>query len=253
MEKKYPLLKTEPLYFVKDLTKNEKSELEKALAIDFMFVEMLKHNAENLKDKYPIEEGVSLFEAFRKMPSNEQAKIVQTYREAMSAYDFSMINQMATEYVKEEYKEIRIMLSDIQTNYIIKNGLIMLLLSLTMMLVAIGVGFLASRIATKFSYLLRNKVVTKVMSFSSKEFDQFSVASLITRSTNDIQQIQMLFVMTLRILIYAPILGFGALFKVIGNSMNWVLGLGIGLIFILILFLFVVISKYFCYNINIFR
>lgn len=240
MEKKYPLLKTEPLYFVKDLTKNEKSELEKALAIDFMFVEMLKHNAENLKDKYPFEEGVSLFEAFRKMPSNEQAKIVQTYREAMSAYDFSMINQMATEYVKEEYKEIGIMLSDIQTNYIIKNGLIMLLLSLTMMLVAIGVGFLASRIATKFSYLLRNKVVTKVMSFSSKEFDQFSVASLITRSTNDIQQIQMLFVMTLRILIYAPILGFGALFKVIGNSMNWVLGLGIGLIFILILFLFVV-------------
>lgn len=239
MLQKYPLLETESLYFVKELTKEEKEELEKSMALDFMFVEMLKHNGESLKDTYPIPEGISVYEAFKKMPQNEQAKIVENYHNAMSAYDFSMINQMATEYVKEEYKTIGIELNDIQTSYIIKNGLIMLLLSLSMMLVAIGVGFLASRIATKFSYLLRNKVVSKIMSFSSKEFDQFSVASLITRSTNDIQQIQMLFVMSLRILIYAPILGFGALFKVIGNSMNWVLGLGIGLIFIIILFLFV--------------
>ena len=106
------------------------------------------------------------------------------------------------------------------------------------MIVAISIGFIASRTAAKFAYLLRNKVVKKIMSFSNKEFTEFSTASLITRSTNDIQQIQMLFVMLLRIVVYSPILGIGALLKVMGNSMNWVIALAIGLIMLIVLILF---------------
>lgn len=238
---KYPLLETESLYFAKDLTNEEKSKLENDIAVSFMFIEMLKNNGNELAKEFGIElkDGRDFYSIYKTMPLEKKQEIYNNFAEKIEAYDFSMINQMATEYVKEEYSAVGVSLADIQRNYIVKNGIVMLALSLAMMIVAIGVGFLASRIATKFSYLLRNKVVSKIMSFSSKEFNQFSVASLITRSTNDIQQIQMLFVMFLRILIYAPILGLGALFKVLGNSMNWVLALGIGSIFAIMLFLFI--------------
>ena len=237
----YPLLKTESLYFVKDLNSDEKSELEKNIATSFMFVELLKSSGNELASEMNIklQEGMDFYSFFTKMPTEKKLELYNQFAEKINNYDFSMINQMATEYVKEEYNSIGIDLAKIQRTYIINNGIVMLALSLAMMIVAIGVGFFASRIATKFSYLLRNKVVAKIMSFSSKEFDQFSAASLITRSTNDIQQIQMLFVLFLRILIYAPILGIGALFKVLGNSMNWVLALGIGAIFAIMLILFI--------------
>lgn len=237
---KYPKIANEACYFVKDLSTDDSNNLENFLVQDFLLTEMMIRNGHELAEKFNVElpKDTTFAMLFTNLPQERQKEYVKNYHEKISSYDVSMQLQIATEYVKKEYESIGVNLDDLQMNYIIHNGLKMLALAFSLMVVAICVGFLASRTATKFAYCLRNKVVSKVMSFSSKEFREFSLASLITRSTNDVQQIQMLFVMLLRILIYAPILGFGALFKVIGNSMNWVLALGIGVIFALIIFLF---------------
>ena len=163
----------------------------------------------------------------------------EMYKQELTKYDETMINQMMKEFIKQEYTKLGISIEELQMSYIWNKGLKMLLIAFAIMACAISVGFIASRIGAKFAYLLREKVVKKIMSFSSSEFKEFSVASLITRSTNDIMQIQNMFVMLLRVLIYAPILGGGALLKVLGNSLNWVLALGIGLIIIVLLFLFI--------------
>ena len=114
----------------------------------------------------------------------------------------------------------------------------MLGFSLLAMILTISSTYLSTRIATNFSRDLRSKVTNKVMSFSTKEFEDFSTASLITRTTNDIQQIQMLTVMCLRMVIYAPIMGIGAFMKVSGSSMAWVIGLAIAMIFTLVVVMF---------------
>lgn len=239
--KKYPMLETESIYLLKDISDEEKEQLESKMAIDLMFVEFLLQDKEEVRQMLPmkIPDGKPLMEFYQSFPKAQQQEFKKKFEEAFRQYDDSMLNQIAIESVKQEYTSLGVNLDDLQMDYIYHNGLIMLLLALLLMAAAIGVGFMASRIATKFGYYLRNEVVSKIMSFSSKEFNEFSAASLITRSTNDIQQIQMIFVMFFRIIIFAPILGFGALFKVLGNSMNWVLGLAIGVILLIMIFLFV--------------
>ncbi|HCM14261.1 MAG TPA: ABC transporter, partial [Lachnospiraceae bacterium] len=118
----------------------------------------------------------------------------------------------------------------------------MLALALGIMLISILVTLLASRVAGKLGKDLRNKVFQKVLSFSNKEMDQFSTASLITRSTNDIQQVQSMFVMMIRIVLYSPILAIGGIFKVLqtNNSMTWILAAGVAVIFALILVLMII-------------
>ncbi len=199
-EKKYSYLQDGPLYFVKKLSSLESDELES----EMLSLLSLMDNTNSL-DKL----------------------------------DESMKKQVVIQYINSLYEEIGIDVNKMQMEYIMQNGLIMILIAFGLMATAIVVGLFASRIATKFAYMLRNVVVSKIMSFSAKEFKEFSVSSLITRSTNDIQQIQMIIIMFLRIIIFAPILGFGALFKVLGNQMNWVLALAIGIILFLIIFLFV--------------
>ena len=125
-----------------------------------------------------------------------------------------------------------------QIGYIAITGLKMLGLALLSMALTIASVFLSSRVAAFFSRDLRSKVVNKVMTYSNTEFESFSTASLITRSTNDIQQIQMLIVMLLRIVFFAPIMGIGALAKVSGNDMSWIIALAVVTIigFVIVLF-----------------
>jgi ATP-binding cassette subfamily B protein len=137
-------------------------------------------------------------------------------------------------YLKAEYTQIGVNLEKIQIHYLLTIGCKMLLLALAIMCITILVAFLSARIASRFARDLRKEVVHKVMAFSSKEFDELSQASLITRSTNDIQQIQMLIVTVLRMLIYAPILGLGAISKVQGSSMSWVIALAVVVILTLV-------------------
>ena len=129
------------------------------------------------------------------------------------------------------------------TGYILKTGLQMLEIAAISMLSAISIMFLSSRVAANLGRTLREKVFKKVLSFSREEFTNFSTASLITRSTNDIQQIQMLISMLFRVVVYAPIMGIGGFIRVLANSntsMAWIIGLAVLCVIGIILILFIV-------------
>lgn len=154
----------------------------------------------------------------------------------------SMITQAAVLFVQHEYELLGKNLDRIQMKYILTAGAKMLLFAFLIMAAAICVTFLSSRLAAELGRNLRNSVYRKVISFSGAELNQFSTASLITRSTNDIQQVQMLTTMLFRIVLYAPILGIGGVLRVLRTdvSMTWILGLAVVLILLLIGFLFAV-------------
>lgn len=167
---------------------------------------------------------------------------IQTIKEQMESLPDMVISQAGVQYVKKEYTIIGLDLEKMQMSYIINTGAKMLLLALLAMVIAVTVAYLAARIAAAMSRDLRNQVFKKVVSFSNREFDTFSTASLITRSTNDIQQVQMLVVMLIRMVVYAPILAIGGLIKVLNTNtkMVWILGVAVGAIVCVVLVLFLV-------------
>ena len=155
------------------------------------------------------------------------------------------MNQYAINFVINEYKTVGVDLESIQTNYLISSGIKMLLFALFIMIIIIGSTYISGRVASSFAYDLREKVVRKIISFSNQEYNEFSTASLITRSTNDIAQIQQLLTMCLRIILYAPIIGIGAMFKVAKIDMVWIIGIAIAAILVLIITLLVFVMPKF--------
>lgn len=147
--------------------------------------------------------------------------------------------QRAIYFVKSEYEAMGIDLEKVQSRYLWKTGGMMLAYSIVMMATAILVGLLASRVAAKLGMNLRERVFKKVVSFSHAELEQFSTASLITRSTNDIQQVQMVVVMLLRMVLFAPIIGIGGVLKVLNTKtgMSWIIVVAVGMIMLLVLVL----------------
>lgn len=147
-----------------------------------------------------------------------------------------------TKYVKEEYKALGVDTDKLQNNAVIVAGLQMIALTLASVLAVVLVGFLGARVAASLGRDLRSKTFNKVMRFSNTELDKFSSASLITRTTNDIQQIQTLMVMLLRIVFYAPIIAVGGIIKVVNtdNNMTWIIGIAVGSIIVVVGALFAV-------------
>ena len=141
----------------------------------------------------------------------------------------SMITQAAVSYVQNEYKAIGMNTDKLQNNYILVAGAKMVGVALVSMASTVCVGYLGARVAAKMGRNLRKQVFSKVVSFSNNELDKFSTASLITRSTNDIQQVQMLMVMLLKVVFYAPILALGGVIKVLNTdtSMAWIIGVAV--------------------------
>lgn len=241
---KYPLLTSEPLYLWDG--KGEE-ELTKALPIPMlislgsergsqMYDQLLAPLLANLPPE-AITEDLDLITLLSALDPEDRAMYVLNVRESVASQMPEMIlSQSALSFVKLEYETIGLNVSRTQTNYIIVAGLKMLALALVATIASILVTFFAARIAARMGRDLRSKVFHKVLTFSNKEMDQFSTASLITRSTNDIQQVQMLIVMLIRIVIYSPILAIGGIIKVLNtnSSMTWTLGVGVGAIFLLI-------------------
>lgn len=149
--------------------------------------------------------------------------------------------QMALVFVQQEYQAMGYDLSEMQTRYLLITGAKMLGLSVVMIATAILGGYFSALTGAGIGRNLRERIFRKVISFSNQEMDQFSVASLITRSTNDIQQIQMVSTMMLRVVLYAPIIGIGGILKVINTKtgMGWIIALAVGLIAVLILILLI--------------
>ena len=155
----------------------------------------------------------------------------------------SILEQAAINAIKTEYQKIGINTENYQTNYILWAGLQMLVVSLASIASGITIMLLSSRVAARLGRNLREKIFKKVLGFSTSEFKEFSTASLITRSTNDIQQIQSLINMLFRVVVYAPIIGIGGFFKVLAtsnNSMAWIIGVAIGSILFIVLILFAI-------------
>ena len=159
----------------------------------------------------------------------------------------SIISQRAVLFVQAEYEALGMDLGDVQMRYLLTTGAKMLGLTLLMVCTAVLAGLLSSRTAARIGMELRGQVFTKVLSFSNTELNQFSIASLITRSTNDIQQVQMVEVMLLRMVLYAPIIGIGGILKVLGTDtgLGWIIVVAVAAIFaVVMILLFVAMPKF---------
>jgi ATP-binding cassette subfamily B protein len=192
-----------------------------------------------IKEKMGLPKDADIFEVLLKLPKEQLNAMSSSMSEGINSIPDSILNQSAIAYVKAEYTSQNVDIENIQQQYILNAGLKMLAFALFSVIVSVTVTFLSCRVAALLSCNLREMVYKKVISFSSTEFDKFSTASLITRSTNDIQQVQMLMTMVFRIVLYAPILGIGGVLKVLktDSSMSWIIALAVGIILMIVLIL----------------
>ena len=174
-------------------------------------------------------ENVDMFTILESMPKAQRDNMIKEMDNKLVDLPDAMISQGAVSFVKSEYDEIGIDTGDIQTKYILTTGAKMLGITVLSMIASITVGFLASRVGASLGRTLRSKTFEKVMRFSNKEMTEFSTASLITRSTNDIQQIQQMTVMMLRMVFFAPFMALGGIYKVLNTntSMTWIIGVAV--------------------------
>ena len=192
-------------------------------------------------------EKMSVFDIFGMMDDTQRAAIVDKITEQMDKMPDSILDQAAISYVKSTYEQIGMDTGHMSTVYILKTGAKMLGLAALGMAASILACLMASRVGAKVGRGLRRDTFRKVIGFSNAEFDKFSTASLITRSTNDIQQIQLLTVMILRIVLYAPIMAIGGILKVSKTNVDmfWIIGLAVLLIVMVVAVLFIVVMPKF--------
>ena len=207
--------------------------------------DMTKEVESQLKSSLPdgtVSEDTTIFDIMKMLPGEQRTVMVEKMGEQMDDLPDTILDQAAVSYCKSVYQDLGMDMEKIQTGYLAKTGGMMIALAFLGMAASVLVGFLASRVGASAGRDLRGRVFHKVVGFSNHEFNQFSTASLITRSTNDIQQIQMLIVMLLRMVLYAPILAIGGVFQVMKTnvSMSWIIGLAVIIIACMVLLLFVV-------------
>ena len=239
--KEYPALENEEVYVLNKLNKDQKYNLEEMLKKPLVQVYLMQNDQmqEKIKESLfvnvpePQKEAMKdmeLMDILKTMPEENLEKITSNINEQIDNMQGTIVDQAAISSVKEEYKKLNMDIDKIQNKYIVFAGLQMLGIAFISMASAITIMLFSARVAAKLGNTLRDKVFKKVLSFSTKEFNEFSTASLITRSTNDIQQIQMLITMLFRVVVYAPIIGIGGFIRVLTNSdtsMAWIIGLAI--------------------------
>lgn len=232
------------VYRLKDVTEEEREDLNQILGIPEMVVIGLWDDSSaevtKIKEQLQVPKETNLLELFSQMPKEQLQAMTKGMTEKFEDMPESIITQSSVLFVQSEYEAQGKDLDAMQTQYILGSGLKMLGLALLAMAAAVTVTFLSSQAAATLGKNLRNQVYRKVISFSGGELNHFSTASLITRSTNDVQQVQLLFTLLFRIVLYAPILGLGGVYKVFQTdaSMTWILGLAVVLIILFVAFLF---------------
>lgn len=204
--------------------------------------EMQKQAQDQIDARMKQIEEADVFELFGLIPEDQRSEVTDQIEDKLSDMPETMVDQAATGYIKDAYARLNVDTDKLQNSYLLTTGAKMVGLAFLGMAASILVGFMASRVGATAGRDLRGKVFRKVVGFSNNEFDHFSTASLITRSTNDIQQIQMLMVMLLRMVLYAPIMAVGGIYKVFHTnvSMSWIIGLAVILIGLVVLVLFTV-------------
>ena len=231
-------------YELKDgITGDKREELNDLLCKPLMMYTSFTSGSEEsqkMLSQMQVPEGTDPMQVLSAMPEDAKKQMLDAVDEKLSDMPESILTQAAVSGVKAEYEAMGENLDAIQMNYIRTSGIQMVLMALVIMLTAVSVTFLSARVAAALGHDLRDNVYRKVIHFSSNEYHKFSTASLITRSTNDVQQVQQVMTMMFRIVLYAPILGIGGVIKVLqtDSSMTWILGAAVAIILIVIFVLF---------------
>ena len=241
-------------YVIKDLKENEKEELEQIMTKPIIISrtvqkeEMANKIKEQILINVPEEQkemlqNMSIIDILKTMPEEQINQMLSESTKQIDEMQDSIKSQAAVAYVKEIYKDAGVDTDKIQMNYIMVAGFKMLILAAISMASGITIMMLSSRVGAKMAKTLREKIFNKVLKFSTKELREFSTASLITRSTNDVQQIQQLLAMLFRTVVYAPIIGIGGVIKVIhqsNTSMAWIIGAAVITILVVVAILFAI-------------
>ncbi len=241
--KTYPGLATAPIYKLNTANKTEVAALDTIFQQSMPIVAAIEQGglAAYVGGVITIPAGVDPFAVIAQLPAAQLDQIRSTAGSQMSAVPASVLKQYSIAYVGAQYKALGVNIGHLQTSYMWRIGVLMLLLTLVSAACSVVVGFISARIAAGLGHNLRGKLFNRVEHFSNIEFDKFSTASLITRTTNDITQIQMLMVMVFRIVFYAPILAVGGILKVVGGdrSMLWIIAAAVGLLLTTMVVMFI--------------
>ena len=242
-------------FVLKDFVKEDETALKKVedvLALPMMVTSGFESGSKQtqkmekkLKKQIPKEmltEDTTVFDILQMMPQESREELVKEIKKEMKDMPDMILEQAAVSYAKTAYQDLGMDVDQMQYHYLFTTGGKMVALAFLGMAASVLVCYLASRVGARVGRDLRGRVFRKVVGFSNNEFDHFSTASLITRSTNDIQQVQFLAVMVLRMVLYAPILALGGVYKVFQTnvSMSWIIALAVVLILCVVLVLFVV-------------
>lgn len=232
------------IYELQEVTEEERENLNQILGIPELIVTGLSdgnsEETKKIKEQMELPQETDLFQVFQSMPKEQLDSMTGELEKELEEMPDSIVTQSAVLFVEQEYEAQNIDMDKLQMQYILISGAKMLGLAFLAMTAAIAVTFLSARVAAVLGRNLRNSIYRKVISFSGQELNQFSTASLITRSTNDVQQVQMLFTLLFRIVLYAPILGIGGVYKVFQTdaSMTWILALAVVVIMLFVALLF---------------
>lgn len=228
-DSEYDTYKDGRLYVRKDISSEERKDLDQSMskAMIMLSAQMAKQIEANPQ-------------AAAQLSKDQRQMMKQMENMNVDKMPDSIISQAAISFVEAEYKAVGMDLDAIQTGYLLKTGGLMIGIAFFSMAAAVLVTLTSARLAARLSRVLRDKIFKKVMDFTNSEFDRFSTASLITRSTNDIQQIQLFVTMMFRIVVYAPLLGIGGIVKVLSTNatMTWTIALGVVAIMLVIFILF---------------
>ena len=247
-------LEENTIYVLNDIDSEREDELSKIISEPLMEYSVVtsKETESEIKNAFiskvpetqkQILENMSLLEILKTMPEEQRNTVLSEFTKQIDNMESSIKEQAAVTEVKNLYSKMGVDTDKLQNNYILFQGLQMLGVALISMISAISIMLLSARVAAKLGKTLREKVFKKVLKFSTGELNKFSTASLITRSTNDIQQIQMLIAILFRVVVYAPIIGVGGFIKVLttsDNSMAWIIGVAILAVLFIVITLFIV-------------
>lgn len=243
----YPALASEAIYLLQPLSRDDFDQVEPIMArgmIILFTIEQMQENPESAAemigqlpfDLAQMPAGMDIITLLEMAPQAQRQMINDQIQGQFETMPETLRNQLATAAVEREYERIGMNISQIQTNYILRTGGMMILISLVAGITSISVSYLAARTSAGMARDIRKDIFTKVESFSSQEFNNFSTASLITRATNDVTQIQQVIFMIIRMAFFAPILGIGGVIRAVDKSPNmwWIIALSVGLLLLLI-------------------
>ena len=237
-EKQYPALAEQPFYVLQPLTDEQRAALEPVVGralVAVSFLEQAQADPQRAADlgqrmgfdlsKLP--PGMDLFDVLAQLPDSQQAQMRSAMQERFAALGEVMTVQMGVAAAKAELEALGVNMTSIQQSYVLRMGGIMLLITLISVVVTILVGLISARVAAGAARDLRDALFVRVSNFASAEIEKFSTASLITRATNDVTQLQMVTMMIIRMVFYAPIIGVGGMLRALNTapSMGWIIGL----------------------------